>query len=491
MSPRATVLPLLLAMAGALGCRGCHDDHPYVPYAIGSSERGRVDAGGDAAPAASAASAPSDAGSAFAAEPRRSRRRGCRAGRSPGSSSTRRRGSVFVSAVVRDFDGDGAAGRLRDRAAGRRATIPGRLAFYRGAPARRADAAIAAAGDVRSLAGHRARGRHARPLDRLVARRTPLGPRGARRPVSSARVAARPIAGSRSLTGGRSAARAPRGDDRRSAGAPSLAVDADVSDRDGDGLEDVALRVTLEGGSAPLEPGPRVATTLAWLDRPAGRSRDAGATEASFALAGGAGERAGARARGTRRRCRASSRRRARSGAPSAPTAGAPRLVGVAGTGAITCGSTRALEDAGLAEVRSYVTLGRRAARRAGARSRRARPPRPARRRASTEARGWIESDRAARAARARSAPIARGPAVGQGPRACVGCARVRAGRQAPRAHARGRGARRSRTPGDEAAADDVPAWPAAVDVARRGAPVDRDLRRVRRRGAARDVRER
>ena len=37
---------------------------------------------------------------------------------------------------------------------------------------------------------------------------------------------------------------------------------------------------------------------------------------------------------------------------------GAPRLVGVAGTGSITCGSTRALEDAGLAEVRAWSTQG-------------------------------------------------------------------------------------------------------------------------------------
>src|SRR5258708_24837530 len=36
---------------------------------------------------------------------------------------------------------------------------------------------------------------------------------------------------------------------------------------------------------------------------------------------------------------------------------GAPRLVGIAGTGAITCGASRALEGAGLAEVRAYVTM--------------------------------------------------------------------------------------------------------------------------------------
>ena len=70
---------------------------------------------------------------------------------------------------------------------------------------------------------------------------------------------------------------------------------------------------------------------------------------------------------------------------------GAPRLVGVAGTGAITCGSTRALEELGLAEVRSYVTMGD-PLRAALALDRAERSPASRTPSRATEARGWIRS---------------------------------------------------------------------------------------------------
>jgi hypothetical protein len=140
-------------------------------------------------------------------------------------------------------------------------------------------------------------------------------------------------------------------------GAQSLSVGADTADRDGDGLEDVALRVTIEGGGAPLEPGPRVAMTFAWLDRQAGLSRDVAATESAFgALATNASARA-ARAKdapnvpGFVAQVRALWRAACADG-------GAPRVTGVTGTGAITCAAGRALEELGLAEVRAYVTTG-------------------------------------------------------------------------------------------------------------------------------------
>lgn len=141
MSPRATVLPLLLAMAGSLGCRGCHDDHPYVPYAIGESERGSIDTGGDAAPAASTASAPIDSGSAFAAEPAVVAPPGLSRWPVAGLVLDAPPGSAFVSAVVRDFDGDGSpdAFAIVRPAEG---NDPGQVAFYRGAPRAPADAAI-------------------------------------------------------------------------------------------------------------------------------------------------------------------------------------------------------------------------------------------------------------------------------------------------------------------------------------------------------------
>jgi hypothetical protein len=199
------------------------------------------------------------------------------------------------------------------------------------------------------------------PIDRLVrvgarAVLVELGSQCAAHPTNGpvrwvAVVAAPAPAGSRLPEGVRFAATV-----ADPAGAPELTIDAATADRDGDSLPDVALRVSLEGGGAPFEPGPRVSATLAWLDRPAGLSRDAAATDSSFmALAMSASIHA----------------RQARE-APAVPRlvaqglalwravcadGGAPRLVGVTGSGTITCGAARPLEELGLAEVRAYATL--------------------------------------------------------------------------------------------------------------------------------------
>ena len=127
--------------------------------------------------------------------------------------------------------------------------------------------------------------------------------------------------------------------------------------RDGDGRDDLELRGTLAGGDEPLEPGPSVAASVVWLDRPAGLSRDSGATEASFAsLAAAAMVRAG--------------RAKEAAGVPGyvaqvqalwraiCADGGAPRMMTVAGTGALTCGVARPLEELGLAEVRAFATAG-------------------------------------------------------------------------------------------------------------------------------------
>jgi hypothetical protein len=140
-------------------------------------------------------------------------------------------------------------------------------------------------------------------------------------------------------------------------GAPSLSVDADVDDRDGDGVHDVALRVTLEGGGFRPEPAPRVSAVFAWVDRPAGLSQDLSATQASLAtLASQAAARA--------------ARAKEAAGVPAfvgqarelwravCADGGSPRVVGVTGIGPVACGTSRALEDLGMAEVRAYASLG-------------------------------------------------------------------------------------------------------------------------------------
>ena len=194
--------------------------------------------------------------------------------------------SVFVSAVVHDFEETG--GRmLRHRASGR---------GHRSGPARR-------------TSPRGSRGHPRRDCDLRAAR----GPRPRRRlppsPTACERVGKRAVLAELGVQCAARTTSAParwvavvaarRGRERRRSsraahgvrfagtvldppGAPALSVEADTADRDGDGLADVALRVTLEGGGAPFEPGPRVSATLAWLDRPAGLSRDVAATEVVF-----------------------------------------------------------------------------------------------------------------------------------------------------------------------------------------------------------------
>lgn len=144
-------------------------------------------------------------------------------------------------------------------------------------------------------------------------------------------------------------------------GAPRLMVDVDGADRDHDGIDDVTLRLTIEGGGPPFEPGPKLSAKVAFFDRSAGPSRDPDEPEASLAVIAA---QAAARARKSR-------------DAATVPNlveqmrmlyramcveGGAPRLVKLraapdgARPGAVSCGASKALEAAGVAEVRSFVT---------------------------------------------------------------------------------------------------------------------------------------
>lgn len=134
--------------------------------------------------------------------------------------------------------------------------------------------------------------------------------------------------------------------------APRLSLEVDGADRDKDGIDDVAVRVTLDDGSA------KASAKLAFFDRPAGASRDPDEPEASLrAIAQQATARAG----------------RVKD-APAVPAlvaqvralyramcdeGGAPRLLKRGGAGgAVSCGTSSALEDAGVADVRSAVITG-------------------------------------------------------------------------------------------------------------------------------------
>lgn len=134
-----------------------------------------------------------------------------------------------------------------------------------------------------------------------------------------------------------------------------LHVTIDVGDRDGDGRDDLAVKVALEGGPEHFEPGAPVTAELRWFDRPAGLSRDTDEPEASL------------RPQATRLMVRAERKNEAAKVVANArqlmrmyavlceETGGA--LVDFA-TGPLRCGTSRALEDAVLAQVRAAATLG-------------------------------------------------------------------------------------------------------------------------------------
>ena len=343
---RAIVPSLLLATTG---CNGCRREHPYVPYAISSGQRGSLSV--EEASVSPRSETAFDAGHEFSelapteAPPATGR------WSLEGVTLEAPDGLVFQSALVSDFDGDGEkeAFAIVHPAEGNEA---GEVVFYRGR----------AAGEVLAIAGRvappplLARDPSCLATRRLagVGKASVLVELGSVCPLHPMTGPLRWVAVLDAGTSPRVRFAATIADP---AGAPALSMEASVSDRDGDGRDDLAIRVTLEGGGAPFEPGPRLSATIAWLDRLSGLSRDTGASEAAFeSLAKSAAARA---AHGK--------------DAPAVPgyvaqaralwravcaEGGTPRVVAVAGTGAIGCGGARALEDLGLAEVRAYVTMG-------------------------------------------------------------------------------------------------------------------------------------
>jgi len=438
----------LFALA-ASGCHGCRGDHPYVPYAIETADAG---APGDAVAAATASVPPPDAGRApFSGEAAVAAPPGLARWTVDGVTLEAPSGTVFVSAIVRDFDGDG----VKDVFAIVRppeANDPGVLAFYRGA--------ATALGTPTTFAppGTLVRDPSCAPIGQLVLEgsRSVFVELGARCPQQAfsgpvrwiAVVAAGPPA---KVLLAATVADPP--------GAPVLSVEADVSDRDGDGREDVALRVSLEGGGPPLEPGPRVSATFVWLDRSAGLSRDASASESSFASLG-----ASAAARAVRS-----------AEAPAVPgyvaqvralwraacaDGGSPRLVAVAGTGTIACGAARALEEVGLAEVRAYATMGD-PLRAALALDRAERAPAARTASRARDAQGWISQLAPVTTARSVRA-VAAVPIAAHGHEPTWGALAFEAnGKLLVRTRAGV--ARVDPDQGDEAAAADVTDWKAAV----------------------------
>ncbi|MGO8991920.1 MAG: hypothetical protein ACLQVI_01230 [Polyangiaceae bacterium] len=372
------------------GCKGCRDDHPYVPYTIDDVPK----AGG-----AEDASVPTleDAGAFHARE----------ASLAPpnaerwtldGLGLVAPAERVFASGLTGDFDGDGARDAVAlvtvagDRDAG---AATGEVVLYRGSPS-------GALGAPELIASPPTLPRDTRcaPKGRLaqVGRHTiavELGtvcdPAGG---GSGARWVAAVVVSS---SGVRLHFRATVLDPPN---APALSIDVDGSDRDGDGLDDVAIRLALEGGAPPFEPGPRVSAIVRWFDRPAGMSRDPDEPDASLrGLASVAAVRA-AKAKEAPGVPRYVEQVRSLYRALCAE-GGSPRVVDLEGAHALQCGPSKGLEEAGLAEVRAYSVAGD-ALRAIGAFDRAQLPPATRTSQRTTDAQGWI----------AQAAPVLAAPSV-------------------------------------------------------------------------------
>jgi hypothetical protein len=129
--------------------------------------------------------------------------------------------------------------------------------------------------------------------------------------------------------------------------ASKLTFDATLADRDGDGIDDIALRLTVDGATE----------RLLFFDRPAGPSRDPDEPEASLrTLAASATARAG-KAKDAAVVLALVGQVRALYRAACAE-GGAPRITAIRGGGVPSCGASKALEDVAVAEVRALAAKG-------------------------------------------------------------------------------------------------------------------------------------
>jgi hypothetical protein len=333
-------LGLWLALS-SLSCHGCKNDHPFVPYSID----------GEGAPAALDAEAEAAAPDAMTFGDARVMTAPPAAARwsLDGLALVAPEGKIFVLGMTGDFDGDGAIDAL---AVVRDASAPdlGEAWEYRGS----------ASGLLPAV---RVAGPPKLPLDPSCSGTPRLARVGSHAVlVELGAVCAERSAASMSRWVGvvdlkgspRLLAAATVLDPE---GAARLQLDAESADFDGDGRDDLLLRVTLDGGGPPFEPGPKVSAVVRWLDRPTGLSREPNEPEASLhALA-----------------TLAMAHAQKPKDALSVPLlvhqaralfvaicaeGRAPRLTHVLGDHPIQCGTSHALEELLYAETRAYVTLG-------------------------------------------------------------------------------------------------------------------------------------
>jgi len=349
-APRLALV--LLSMGPMAGCRGCKGDHPFVPYRIEAGARAS-ELLTDAQPVAGDAAAPS----AFTREAAVVAPAHATAWTLEGLALTAPPGTAFRQGLAVDIDGDGHLDAFAlveevDEA------VHERLFFYRGVPegvSTPERISLSRSGGVMD----------APSIDPRCSRIEHL-----------TRVGKHSVAVEVGATCGKSEASLPgptrmeaivawSGSVRSRLGftvvdpvdSPALAFDFDGADVDGDGLDDVTLKVSLEGGGAPFEPMPPVHALFRWFDRPAGMSREPGEPEHSFhAIAALAAQRA-PRAKEAAAAVATSAAGRALFQAVCEESPGR-RVASGPGESAISCESGHPLEELGLAETRAYATLG-------------------------------------------------------------------------------------------------------------------------------------
>lgn len=245
-------------------------------------------------------------------------------------------GREIVHVLARDFDGDGkkdALAILRPPAAERKPGSPsGQLVFVHGGETGRPPAAIS----VGPLIGQW-------PACVATARLEAVGPRSAYAEIGSACPKA---VGTRGIAVVRLSGPVPTVSFDATVTDPKdtspLAIDVDTADRDRDGLDDVTLSLTLDGLEAKL----------AFYDRPAGPSRDPEEPEASLQKIAARVKAAKAKdASALAEQLRMLYRAMCEEG-------GAPRITGIRGAAATSCGSSKSLEDAGIAQVKALAQEG-------------------------------------------------------------------------------------------------------------------------------------
>lgn len=337
----------------AAGCDGCHGNKPYTPYTLSD------------APSASASAQPADAGAVSAppVDAGASLDAAAPAGFTPvkgaapvgdgksfplegGAPIDAPAGRSFATGLTADLDADGKP----DLLAWARAPdgLRGELLFFSGA-ARGEGKTIAALPEGLAVAGCSA----AASITQIGARTLlfDFEPRctSRSRAVRWLAVLRVPALGAVPAIGLELRLGQPLDGE-------SIQIGGDVRDRDGDGRDDIALKLTLSGAPRPLSSKDAVAVaTLAFFDRPAGLSRDPLEPEASFKALASA--------------LIADGRRKV--SAPRVAGAGlalrrlhtllceeSGRSVVSTNAWPIRCGENRVLEDAAMAEVEAALNLG-------------------------------------------------------------------------------------------------------------------------------------